>query len=161
VISKIWDWDGPDIVFGNRKWQALWLETVLSHFTRARTHTLWNPVKTKILFKLRDCPCALTQQHAMKVYWGNGGIAPLILDLGDRLRWVVSFTPRPLYPQGKSPWYPLDRRLDGSQSRSERGDEEKNSQPPPEIEPKFCDWILKMLSMTQWNRHFLSLCYVS
>jgi hypothetical protein len=24
---------------------------------------------------------------------------------------VVSFTNRPLYPQGKSPWYPLDRRL--------------------------------------------------
>jgi len=23
-------------------------------------------------------------------------------------RWVVSFTLRPLYPQGKSPWYPLD-----------------------------------------------------
>jgi hypothetical protein len=23
---------------------------------------------------------------------------------------VVSFTPRPLYPQGKSPQYPLDRR---------------------------------------------------
>jgi hypothetical protein len=28
---------------------------------------------------------------------------------------VVSFTPRPLYPQGKSPWYPLDRRLGGPQ----------------------------------------------
>jgi hypothetical protein len=26
---------------------------------------------------------------------------------------MVSFTPRPLYPQGKSPWYPLDRRLGG------------------------------------------------
>jgi hypothetical protein len=26
---------------------------------------------------------------------------------------VVSFTPRPLYPQGKSPLYPLDRRLGG------------------------------------------------
>jgi hypothetical protein len=25
---------------------------------------------------------------------------------------VVSFTLRPLYPQGKSPWCPLDRRLD-------------------------------------------------
>jgi hypothetical protein len=25
---------------------------------------------------------------------------------------VVSFTPRPLYPQGKSLWYPLDRKLD-------------------------------------------------
>jgi hypothetical protein len=25
---------------------------------------------------------------------------------------------RPLYPQGKSPWYPLDRRLGGPQSQS-------------------------------------------
>jgi hypothetical protein len=33
-----------------------------------------------------------------------------------------------LYPQGKSPWYPLDRRLGGPQSRSGRGGEEKNSQ---------------------------------
>jgi hypothetical protein len=28
---------------------------------------------------------------------------------------VVSFTPRPLNPQGKSPWYPLDRRVGGPQ----------------------------------------------
>jgi hypothetical protein len=28
---------------------------------------------------------------------------------------VVSFTPRPLYAQGKSPWHPLDRRLGGPQ----------------------------------------------
>jgi hypothetical protein len=34
---------------------------------------------------------------------------------------VVSFTPRPLYPQEKSPWYPLDRRLGGPQSRSGSG----------------------------------------
>jgi hypothetical protein len=54
------------------------------------------------------------------------GIAPRILDLGSRWRWVVSFTPRPLYSQGKSPWYPLDRRLGGPQSRSGRGGEEKN-----------------------------------
>jgi hypothetical protein len=39
------------------------------------------------------------------------------------------------HSQGKSPWYPLDRRLGGSQSRSGRGGEEKNIQPPPEIEP--------------------------
>jgi hypothetical protein len=31
---------------------------------------------------------------------------------------VASFTPQPLYPQGKSPWYPLDRRLGGRQIRS-------------------------------------------
>jgi hypothetical protein len=48
---------------------------------------------------------------------------------------VVSFTPRPLYPQGKSLWYPLDRRLGVFQSRSGRGGEEINSQPLPRFEP--------------------------
>jgi hypothetical protein len=57
----------------------------------------------------------------MKAYWG--------------MEWVVSSTPRPLYPQEKSPWYPLGRRLGGSQSLSGRGGEEKNSQLPPVIEP--------------------------
>jgi hypothetical protein len=47
----------------------------------------------------------------MKGCWGSGGIAPRILNLGTRWRWVVSFTPKPLYPQGKRPCYPLDRRL--------------------------------------------------
>jgi len=47
---------------------------------------------------------------------------------------VVSFTHRPLYPQGRNPWYPLDRRLVGPHNSSGHGDEEKNSQPPPEIE---------------------------
>jgi hypothetical protein len=56
-------------------------------------------------------------------------------DLGTRWRRVVSFTPRPPYPQGNSPRYPLDRRLGGPQIRSGRGGEEKNSQPPPGFEP--------------------------
>jgi hypothetical protein len=42
--------------------------------------------------------------------------------------------PAALLP-GKEPWYPLDRRLGGAQSRSGRGAEEKNSQRPPGIEP--------------------------
>jgi hypothetical protein len=71
----------------------------------------------------------------MKVYWRNRGTAQRILDLYTRRRWVVSFTPRPLYHQGKRPWYPLDRRLGGPQSRSGRGGEEKNSQPLPGLEP--------------------------
>jgi hypothetical protein len=37
--------------------------------------------------------------------------------------------PWPLYPQGKSPWCLLDRRLGGPQSQSGHGGEEKNSQP--------------------------------
>jgi hypothetical protein len=73
----------------------------------------------------------LTEHHAMNAYWESGGIAPRIIDLGTIWRWVVSFTPRQLYPQGKGSWYPLDRRLSGPQSRYGRGGEEKNSQPLP------------------------------
>jgi hypothetical protein len=47
---------------------------------------------------------------------GSGFIDPHFLDLGTSWRWMVSFTPLPLYPQGKSLRYPLDRRLGGSQS---------------------------------------------
>jgi hypothetical protein len=57
------------------------------------------------------------------------------LDIGSRWRWMVSFTSRPLYPQGKTPWYLLNRRLGGSQSRSGRGGKEKNSQTLPGVEP--------------------------
>jgi hypothetical protein len=46
----------------------------------------------------------------MKTYCGSGGIAPCILDLGTKWRWVVSLTPQPLYLQGKSRLCPLDRR---------------------------------------------------
>jgi hypothetical protein len=68
---------------------------------------------------------------------GSGGIAPRILDFGSRWRWLVSFTPQPLYPQGKSPWYPLRRRLGGPQSRPGQCGEEKNSQPLPRLEPPY------------------------
>jgi hypothetical protein len=51
---------------------------------------------------------------------GSGCIDPHFRDLGPSWRWVVSFTPRPLYPR-----YPLDRRLGGPQSQSGRSGEEK------------------------------------
>jgi hypothetical protein len=86
----------------------------------------------KVKVKLSLC---WTKHHTMKAYWGSGDIAPRILDLAARSIWVVSFTPRPLYPQEKSPWNPLERRLDGPQSRSGLGGEGKNSYPPPGIEP--------------------------
>jgi hypothetical protein len=44
----------------------------------------------------------LTKQHAMKAYWGNGCIAPRILDLGTGAEWSPSrpgrFTPRERAP---------------------------------------------------------------
>jgi hypothetical protein len=76
-----------------------------------------------------EFPVCWTKHHVMGAYWESEGIAPRILDLGTRWRWMVSFTHRPLNPQGKIPWYPLDRRLGGTQSWSGRGVEEKNSQP--------------------------------
>jgi len=48
---------------------------------------------------------------------------------------VASFMPRLLYPQGKSLWYPLDRRLGGLQSQYRHGVAEKNYQLSPGIEP--------------------------
>jgi hypothetical protein len=77
----------------------------------------------------------LTEHQAILTYWGIGGIAPHIFNLGTRYRWVVRFTPRPLYPQGKSLLYPPDSRLGGTQSRSGSGDEEKNSQPRQDSNP--------------------------
>jgi hypothetical protein len=60
-----------------------------------------------------------------------------LFNLGTSLRWVVSFTPRLLYPPPvKSPGNPLDRSLGGTQNQSERGSEErKKSLPPPGIDP--------------------------
>jgi hypothetical protein len=55
----------------------------------------------------------------------SGCIDPHFLDLGTNWRGVVSFTPRPLYPRGKSLLYPLDRRLGGLQGRSGRRGEDK------------------------------------
>jgi hypothetical protein len=48
----------------------------------------------------------------MKTYLGSGGIAPRILNLDTRWRWVVSIVPWPLHPRRET-LYPLDRRLGG------------------------------------------------
>jgi hypothetical protein len=93
----------------------------------------------------------------MNAYWGSGGIASRILDLGTRWKWVVSFTPRPLYPKGKSPWYPLDRRLGGPQSRSGRGGGENNSQPLSEFEPPIIQPVSQVYA-TELSRLSLFFC---
>jgi len=51
---------------------------------------------------------------------------------------VVSFKPRPLYPRGKNPQGPSDRRLRAHKCRSGRDGEEKNIPllPLPGIEPR-------------------------
>jgi hypothetical protein len=102
----------------------------------------WNMEASSLSIKYSACRnfkaytkfCALNEHHAMKAYWGSWVMAPRILDLGARWRWVVSFTSRPLYPQGNSLWYPLGTRLGGPKSRSGCSGEEKNCEPLPGLE---------------------------
>jgi hypothetical protein len=70
----------------------------------------------------------------MKACRWSGGIAPRTRDLGIRWgEWSVS-RPGRFTPKGKSPFYPLTRRLGGPQNKSGRGGEERNSQPLPGVE---------------------------
>jgi hypothetical protein len=88
-------------------------------------------------------------------------MTPYILNLGTRWRWVVSFMPRLLYPQGKNLRYPLNRRLGALHSRSGRGVEVKNSQPPPGIEPQSFDRPARSQSLYRLSYHaliYLSRC---
>jgi hypothetical protein len=94
----------------------------------------------------------------MKACWGSWGTAPLI-DLGTTWRWVVSFTPRLPYPQEKSPWYPLDKRLGGPQSRSGRGGEEKNSHLLPGIEPPIIQPLAQRYTTELSRFHILFLVW--
>jgi hypothetical protein len=59
--------------------------------------------------------------------------------------------PQQLYPQGKSPQYPLDWRLGGPQSQSGHGVEEENSQSLMWIEPRSCDHPACSQSLYQLN----------
>jgi hypothetical protein len=47
--------------------------------------------------------CLTTSAIRHEDAWGSGRIDPHSLDLATRWGWMVSFTPRPLYPRGNSP----------------------------------------------------------
>jgi hypothetical protein len=60
--------------------------------------------------KVKLSLCLTNQALRYEGVWGSGHIDPHFLDLGTSWRWVVSFTPLPVYPRGKSPRYPLGPR---------------------------------------------------
>jgi hypothetical protein len=131
----------PQYVFMSCCLIKQWIQGQLSSFN-SRFHSRMDELygKNRTEFVCRMCTLHLSKRcfflaehHTMKAYWGSGGIARLILYVGDGWRWVVSFRPQPLYPQGKIPWYPWDMRLGGSYSMSGRGGE-KNCQPPSGLE---------------------------
>jgi hypothetical protein len=79
------------------------------------------------------------------------------------------------YPQRKSPWYPLDRRMGEHQSRSGYGGGGKNFQPFPGLEPPIIQPVAQCYttelsrflnkkyrhSKYLHNSHIKVICYVS
>jgi hypothetical protein len=93
------------------------LVTILSYISPI--HTIPSYLRSILILSI---PLRLSLPRGV---WGSGCIDPHCLDLGTSWMWVVSFTPLPLYPRGKSPRYTLVRRLGGPQSQSGRSGEEK------------------------------------
>jgi hypothetical protein len=80
---------------------------------------------------------------------GEWRYSSIIFDLDTRWKWVVSFTPRPLYLRWRSPRNAFDRRLGGLQKRSGRCGIEENivsaGNRTPAAQPvarRFTDWVI-------------------
>jgi hypothetical protein len=107
--------------FPKSPWDSWNLQSAGSHIVTRNPKAYgkhW-PVLRKLNVKLSLC---LMKHNAVKTY----GEWTSILNVGSRWRWVVIFTVRPVYPRGKCPRYPLDRRLGRPHSQSGSGGEEKN-----------------------------------
>lgn len=74
-------------------WQHAPPSTILHATSNSKAEFAWKPCRVIIWVGHRDD-------------------TPHILDFGTKWRWIVGFTLWPLYPQIKTFWYPLDRRLD-------------------------------------------------
>jgi hypothetical protein len=98
-------------------------DTIIWMYTVAKYSTIWKSFSFTLntLFKMYvHCKRAkFALQQAPKAQRGRRGIALLILDLGDRRRWVVSTTPRPLYPRER-PGTHCTEGWEGGQGRSGR-----------------------------------------
>jgi hypothetical protein len=90
--------------------RILWPGSPYSKLTRAKAN-------------LSLCLTNYTLRH--EDVWGSGCIDLHFLDLSTSWRRVVSFALLPFYSPGKIPRHPLDRRLDGPQSRPGRYEEVK------------------------------------
>jgi hypothetical protein len=102
----------------------------LNYLTLTHTHTHTHTHNVKLSLRV-------TKHHVVKTYpllnqapchvaySSSADTTPRILNLSTRWMWVASFSPWQLYPRGMRPWYPLDMRLGGPQSRSGRGGSKK------------------------------------
>jgi hypothetical protein len=69
-------------------------------------------------FEVNLSLCLTSEALCHRDVWGSECIDARFPHLNTSWRWAVNFTTWPLYPRGKSPQYPLDRKLHRSQIRS-------------------------------------------
>jgi hypothetical protein len=96
----------PHFTITEINWLTLFKEIIAAY---RKNHT--KPINTK--YKVKQ------SHYTPWSRFGGRGIAPT----HSRLRHYMGVSgqrhaPAALYPRGKDPWYPLDRRLGGPQSRS-------------------------------------------
>jgi hypothetical protein len=80
--------------------------------------------------------------HATKACRGNRVIAPLIPNLGAKLKREFSFTSPPVYPRERNP-YPFNRRLGGPQRHLDIVEKRKMSCPNRDSNPGNDIWVEK------------------
>jgi hypothetical protein len=122
-------------IYSFRQICGIYLWTRKGTFTLIKglnVYEVWNKLRVqwpnRSLHKGKVVPVLLTKHHAMKAYWGNGGISTRIL--WPRHQMKVSGASRP------SRFTPREREAGWDPEPFwTRFSEEKNSQPPPGIEP--------------------------
>jgi hypothetical protein len=114
-----------------------------------------DPLSSSLLDPHTLMSLCLTKHHALKTYCGSGGIAPRILDLGTRWRWVVSFTPRPHYLKESAPrthwiggWVGPKAVMDAVVKRKIRSPRRESNPRTPIVQPlaqRYTDWAITSL----------------
>jgi hypothetical protein len=93
-----------------------------------------------------SCPCPCTE-----TYGGSKGIAPFILNLSAMWKWVVNITLWPLCPE-KEPQYSLNRRVNRTQSQSERLRKERNLLSLLVFEPQIVQPVTKFFFLVRLKK---------
>jgi len=117
----------------------LWWRTILTpKYQRQRKKIAYTcRISSSVMQKGKIVPVLfLTEHKVMKVYWESGGIAPSILDLSTRWRWVVSSHALAALPAGKELLVPTTYEAGWVQEPLWRWWwREKFPAPPPGIKP--------------------------
>jgi hypothetical protein len=139
-----WQSPPPSFDHPNNIWCAPNYDTsVCLHGGKAKLLVKLSPCFTFKYHDMKTCP-VLNWAPGCEVAWGSGGIAPRILNLGTRWRWVVIFTPRLLIPR-----YSLDRGVGGPQNRSGHGPSHLHGCKDPWI-PSPLDQVGRSVSRPTW-----------